>query len=253
VKLLETILVLIFIGISTPVLRAAGGLSIEQGIPLEMSDADVEPPHACEFHLFGRYENSSEEGDFWSLVSRLRYGFARHWEVRVELPLETGSATANGIGNLKIQATYQLLNEEELIPAASIFGALSLPTGKGSQGWDPTLGILVTKGLPFTPWDDRLHLNFGFHHDAKAGDQRDNRTKILIGYDVKLTPNTVLLADLVWDEEADREIDSSVAEIGVRTSINSNTAVGAGIGVGLNDESPNIRLTLGLQRSFYTI
>lgn len=249
-KALEIIQLSISLAISTPVLHAADGLAIEQGIPLEMSDAYPMDHRAREFHLFGRYENSSEEGDFWSLVSRFEYGLARHWEISVELPLETGSATANGIGNLKMEAIYQLLSNEDIFPAVSLVGALSLPTGKGSRGWDPTLGILTTQKLEFTPQDDRLHLNFSFYHNAKAGDQRDNSFKFLIGYDLRITDHTILLADFVREQESDRKTTSNVLEFGVRTTLQPQTVVGAGFGVGLNDESPDIRLTVGMQRAF---
>lgn len=239
------------LGCVTPILLADERLPVERGIPLEISEADPIPHRSRNFSFFSRYENTAADRDYWSLVSRMRYGIARDWEVSVELPLQSGRPNAgNGIGDLRIEALYQFLSERRFFPSASVFGALSLPTAQGSQGWDPTIGILASRNLGLGGLDHRLHFNFSFHHNAKADNQRDNCLKLLVGYDLRIGADTLLLVDFIREEESDRRLTSNMVEIGIRREFNRDTTVGAGFGIGLDDQSPDFRVTLGLQRVF---
>jgi hypothetical protein len=63
-------------------------------------------------------------------------------------------------------------------------------------------------------------------------------------------PLDVTMRRAAWEQEVERGITSQIAEIGIRQMIHPLAAIGAGVGFGLDNESPDVRATLGFQRSF---
>lgn len=229
-----------------------GLLSVEGGIPLEIEDAFPTPYQNREVQGVGRYTRTADGENEWLLEGRLEYGFARNWEATLHVPFAFGSgARDEGIQDVAIDALYNFNMESRYLPAFSLAGGVAFPTASDSRGVDTELKLLATRTLGWGHLLQRIHLNLSWLRNAGAADaEREDRFKAVIGYDIRLGPDTLLLADYIWEQEVERSITSQIAEIGLRQMIHPLTAIGAGIGFGLNNDSPDIRATLGFQRSF---
>lgn len=231
---------------------AAELLTVESGIPLEVQDAFPTAYMNREWQALGRYEQTADGKDLWLLESRLEYGFARNWEASVHVPFEFGNGVSDeGIQDVGIDALYNFNTETRFLPALSLSGGVEFPTAEDSHGVDTELSVLVTRTLGWSTLVQRAHFNLSWLRNAGARDEeRDNRYKAVVGYDIRLGPDTLLIADYVWEQEMERGLTSNIAEIGLRRMLNPLTALAVGVGFGLDDESPDFRATLGLQRSF---
>jgi hypothetical protein len=182
------------------------------------------------------------------IVAAVAWGYSTLGHV----PFAFGSgARDEGIQDVGIEALYNFNMESRHFPAFSLSGGVAFPTASDSRGLDTELKFLATLTLGWGDLLQRIHLNLSWLRNAgAANDEREDRFKAVIGYDIRLGPDTLLLADYVWEQEVERGITSQIAEIGVRQMIHPLTAIGAGIGFGLDDDSPDVRATLGFQRSF---
>ena len=128
---------------------------------------------------------------------------------------------------------------------------MELPTGVGSDGLDTELRFLLTKTISQADSQDRLHLNFEWGHNAAAeADERHNRFIGVIGYSRKLSDHTVFLADIMREQEEQAGQDASILEAGLLHQVSEHLTLSAGVGAGLGEDSPNVRLTIGFQYSF---
>ena len=85
------------------------------------------------------------------------------------------------------------------------------------------------------------------------GDQlreRDGRYEVALGYSRRVGASAMLVADLVRFEEMTENDEVNLAEIGLRYATTPQSVVSAGVGFGFGDESPDVRLTLGVQYEF---
>jgi hypothetical protein len=85
---------------------------------------------------------------------------------------------------------------------------------------------------------------------AAASDERQNRFSLLIGYSRKLDDKTVVLADLIREQERREGEDSTLIEAGVLRQVTENLTLAGGMGFGLGEDSPDLRLTFSVQYSF---
>jgi hypothetical protein len=234
--------------------EALGGglLSVEGGIPLEIEDAFPSPYLNREVQGVGRYARTADGEDEWLLEGRFEYGFARNWEASLHVPFAFGSgARDEGIQDVGLEALYNFNMESRYLPAFSLAGGVAFPTASDSRGVDTELKFLTTRSFGCGERLQRVHLNLSWLRNAGAReDEREDRFKAVVGYDIRLGPDTLLLADYVWEQEVERGVTSQIAEIGVRQMVHPLTAIGAGIGFGLDSESPDVRATLGFQRTF---
>jgi hypothetical protein len=116
---------------------------------------------------------------------------------------------------------------------------------------DATVKAVLSKTLGTTTLFQRLHVNLDWTHNTDAAEgERDDRLRAVLGHSVRLGPDTVLIADFVREQERERGMAMSLIEVGARRQLTPLTVLSAGIGFGVTDESPDVRLLVGYQRSF---
>ncbi len=97
---------------------------------------------------------------------------------------------------------------------------------------------------------DRLHLNVGYtFNDAKKNDERRNVVKAVAGYSRRLGSSTILVTDFVYEQEKEDSVDAYILAAGIRQQATPITVWSVGAGVGLSDDSPDFRITGGIQQS----
>ena len=223
--------------------------NLEEGLPITVEDAYPTAYLNREFQFVTRYDRINGK-DLFRLNPRLEYGFAKNWQARIEAPFLLGSADTTGSGDTALEAFYNFNGESLTLPAFAFSARAIFPSGKDSRGVDSEYKFLVTKTLGQAKHFDRLHLNVAYRVNAQPRDEeRDGQFTGTLGYSRRLGPNFILLTDYVYQEERERGAKSQLIEAGVRYQYSPLTIFTFGAGAGLTRQSPDFRLTLGLQKT----
>jgi len=234
----------------SPVVFAHDHTNLERGIPIEIEDAYPTAFENREFQGILRTRRTEEKNYEYELVPILEYGFIRNGELELAVPVRFLPGENNDSGNIELEALYNFNFEGLLLPAFSLKAGIEIPTGMNATGWAPAATLLVSKTLSRGSWFHALHLNAAWLRNSDAGiDERLNRYRITLGYELRLDPNNMVLMDLQREQQKERKNESNLFEIGLRHQWNPLTVLAIGTGVGFSDESPDFRATLGFQRS----
>jgi hypothetical protein len=231
--------------------HAADHSNLEENIPTQMEDAYPLPYLNREFQAFGRFERQRDGTDLFTLEPKVEFGFARNWQARIGAPFFLGNGDKTGSRNLSVEAMYNFNQETQFLPAVALSGRLDTPTGVDSTGLDTRLRFLATKTLPFTSLLQRVHVNVGWVRDADPmTDARRNRYIVIAGYSALVARATIVVADYVREQQRRKGYDSNMIELGIRQIINPLTVLAVGVGAGIAEDSPETRVTIGIQYSF---
>ena len=218
--------------------------NLERGLPLR-----IESAYPIEY-LGREYERTDMSEDRFRLVPRLELGLFPNTELTIESEFLLGEADDRGSGDVTLEGLYNFNQESLRLPALSLSGAVSTPTGEDSEGWDTTLEFLATKTIDDENYG-QLHLNMAWTHNFERQDEeRSEAYEIVLGNSRRLTPDLMLVTDFSrqWTTEEDQE--SNLVEAGLRCQLTPRTVVSAGAGFGIGDESPDVVGTFGIQVAF---
>lgn len=230
---------------------AADHLNLEEGLPIEVEDAYPIPYQGRELQGVFRYERTEDGEDRFVVEPRIEYGFAPNWQARLAVPFQFGSAEEDGIGDVGLEVFYNFNTESLQLPAFAVSVSADFPTGSDSAGVDPTLKVIATKTLGTGANLDRLHVNAAYsYNDQRQDEERRDRFSAVLGYSRRLNPETILLADLVYEQEEEEDKEAFLVELGIRYQRTPLNVLAIGAGVGLSKDSPDFRLTAGFQQSF---
>jgi hypothetical protein len=234
----------------TPIVDA-DVVDLEEGLPLEITDAYPIPLLGREFQTMFRYELDDTGKDQFIIEPRLEIGFPRNAQITVASPFLMGEREPDGVGDVRLEFLYNFNQETQWIPAMSGVAIAEFPSGEDSEGVDPALKFIATKTLPGTWHLHRVHLNglWQWNDDVQRGERR-GRYMVAVGYSVVVTNELVFLADLVRESEMDANIEHNLAEVGLRYYLAPRWVLSGGLGFGFGNESPRMRTTLGVQMTF---
>ncbi|MEC4982867.1 MAG: transporter [Oscillatoria sp. PMC 1068.18] len=231
--------------------QAADHLNLEEGLPTEVEDAYPVPYQGRELQGVLRYDRTGDGKDHFVVEPRLEYGFAPNWQGRIAIPFEFGSDTADGIGDVEVEVFHNFNTETLKMPAFAVSASAAFPTGADSAGVDPSFKFIATKTLGTGANLDRVHLNLGYSINTSAEEEeRGDRISAVVGYSRRLNSETILVTDLAYEQEQEKDQDSLLLEMGVRYQRSPLNVIAIGAGVGLTEDSPDFRVTAGFQRSF---
>ena len=226
--------------------------NLEPQLPVEVEDAEPLRSGARELQLPIRMTRENDGDDRFLLEPRFAFGLAERWQATVGLPLVVGSSDRTNSGNLRADAMFKWLDEGSLLPAIAFGAGIELPTGKDAEGTDMTLRVLATKTLGARPGEHRIHGNlvYRINDDARPG-ERDDTTRVILGYSTPLSDATVLVADVLRGHgRLGATGMSTVYELGVRHAWTPGTAVSVGLAIGDGGDAPDWAITAGFQTRF---
>ena len=225
---------------------AADHLNLEEGLPTEVEDAYPIPYKGREIQGVLRYERNGDE-DQILIEPRFEYGIAPNTQVRLSVPFSFGDRV-NDIQDVGLEVFYNFNAESVTLPAFAVSVSADFPTGPDSAGVDPTVRLLATKTIGNAKLE-RLHLNLGYTRNFEADVvERDNQFSAVLGYSRRLNSDTMLVSDVVYEQEEEENEEAVVLELGIRHQLDPPTVFSVGAGAGLTDESPDVRVTVGIQR-----
>jgi hypothetical protein len=235
-----------------PTGRAADHLNLEEGLPVQIEDAYAIGFRGREFQGLARYEHAEDGTDTMTFRPVLEWGVWRNTQVAVESDLIGGNGDRTGSGNVAVHGLYNFNTETLTWPALAIKGGLEFPTGKSAEGVDTTVKFIATKTVGKSLDSlDRIHLNAAWmHNDQSQEDERDDHYMLGLGYSRRIDADAILVADYIFEQEREEDTDMHLIELGVRYQCTPLSVLAAGIGTGIAEDSPDIRVTFAFQRSF---
>lgn len=230
--------------------RGADHMNLEEGFPTHLEDAYPIAYRGREMQARVGYERTDGNETKLTLEPAAEIGFAPNAQGKIVAPFFVGDADKRGSGALGVEAFYNFNTEGLLCPAFAVSARADLPTGRHTAGFDTTLKLIATKSISKTG-SDRLHLNVAWARNAGAfADEREHMYRLVFGYSRRLGADTVIVADYLREQQRERGITIDVIEVGLRRQITPLTVISAGIGAGVSKDSPDVRATVGWQKSF---
>ena len=226
-------------------------LEVESGYPLEVEDAYPLSFLGREFRTNISYERGHDGVDAFTATAGLEVSFFRNTQLSVTQPFIFGEVEPDGVGNTELEMMVNINQETLTLPAFSIAGFVEFPTNHDAHGVDPGIELLMSKTLPGTWHNHRLHANLMYQaNDDVQPDERGGRYKAVLGYSTVVTNEILFVADFVREESMIENVEHNLAEVGLRWQVRPRVVVSGGVGFGFGDESPDVITTLGLQLTF---
>jgi hypothetical protein len=222
--------------------------NLERNLPIEVQDTAVTDTGKVQIQGAAVNENSAETHKL-TLEPNIQWGFAENAHLFIYQPNYIGSESVrSGSGDIHVGMLYNFLAEGPIIPSLALSGEVVAPTGVGSDGLDWALEFIADKQITKESSEDRLHLNIRWDHNSvPASSEREDRYEYVIGYSRKLNDKAVLVLDFFRREELQRGQASNVMEIGFLYQLNQRVTLGAGIGTGIDEDSPDVRMEFSIQ------
>jgi hypothetical protein len=242
--------------LATAAARASDIHDLQRGLPLDVEDTTTADKGSVQLQGSARYEHQDGD-DLLFLEPQAQVGVTDNFHVEFNYPIIAGSGDRTGAGDVIVAGLYRFYDEKGVdlrhhpLPSMAVKAEFELPTGVGSDGLDTTLRFIASKTVTQAESQDRVHLNLAWTHNAAAaGDERENFFSLILGYSRKLDDKTVVLADLIREQQEQERQDSTIIEAGLLRQLTDKLTLGAGLGFGLGEDSPDVRATVGFQYSF---
>ncbi len=222
--------------------------NLEEELPTEVEDAYASDYLKPELQSLFRYERLNAHQERFVLSPRFLYGFAKGWQAKVSVPFLLGSADKTGSGNLGFEVFDNFKDESQYSPALALAIGADLPTGRQNNGIDTSLKFIGTKAMGKTYLDHRIHLNVIWNHNAGTlAGQRSDRYSAILGYSHQIPADLTLVMDFAREQELERGKTDNLIEAGIRHMLTAHSVVSFGAGLGVGKDSPDFRITFGLQ------
>jgi len=201
--------------------------------------------------VFTKADNDDEETD---LTIDLGYGITDRLEVTADIPIAftnpKDGSTEEGLSDISIRPEFLLIKEEEHHPAVSFAANFKTESGKkdkglGSGETDYSLSLQFSKD--FSPFV--YHFNIGFTFIGEApGENLDDVLFYNLAFEYNVNDRLDLTGELIGETNSDPSANDEPFEflLGFIYSSSDKIALDFGIGAGLTDASPDIRITSGL-------
>lgn len=227
--------------------------NLEEGLPTRLDDAYATAYRNRELQLAPRYDRQGGGTDLFYADPAVEAGLFRNSQWRLSVPVRAGSADRTGSGNVRLEGFYNFNTEGLVLPAVAVAARGEFPTGYYPGGQERsaegTAKLIATKSVDNRM--DRLHVNLEYTAVSNATPaERSGRFAFAAGVSGRAGPDMVIILDAFRQEERVRGEITNLAELGVRRQFTPRFVASAGVGTGLDKDSPRVRATLALQRSF---
>lgn len=242
---------LILNGFTVHLVLADEHTNLEEGLPVELEDAFPIAEHSRELQFISRLSESDYGEHELVIEPALELHFTPRWPFKLVLPFvreEDGKSLQRG--NAGFEVFHNISQEKGPLPAFSISGRATFPTSAGASGIDTSIKFIASKTLR-TSIDDRLHFNLSLRQNAgREEGERRNGYQLAFGYSRPFWDKTVVVLDVVKEQEFEEGQDPLFVEVGLRRAIGQEAILSLGSGIGLNKDASDYRLTLGVQLGF---
>jgi hypothetical protein len=176
-----------------------------------------------------------------SLRPTVRYGIAPETRLSVSGTTRWGANAPTGFRQGSADVLHRFHNDRE--------SGLSMALASGADFREGGLTVYqteidVTQRLGATRTSPHAHVNVG----VMAADGRAPRILFVGGVAASAGPATTVIANYAQEPDLRRRTTIRLGEVGLRQRMDPRTTLSGGIAFGLDDTSPDWRVTLGVQR-----
>lgn len=251
-KTLHSVIIAVLMSSMAGPVYGGGIEEIEEDLPVTIDSAYPIPYLGREFQSFVRYQRDEDGGNRLEAEVRLEFGFPRNGEIKIALPFQAGERTPDGLGEFRAEFLYNINQETSILPGFSLSLGMEAATGEEGAGVDPFGKVLLTKTLSGdTNTFQQVHFNgaYNINDDVLPG-ERGYAAEAFVGYSRRIRSDLLFVADVGHRWTKRDRVDVSLIEYGVRWQLTPLVIVTGSAGHGFGDESPDLRLTAGVQIMF---
>ncbi|MFP3943732.1 MAG: hypothetical protein ACLFWF_07555 [Alphaproteobacteria bacterium] len=221
--------------------------NLEELLPTTVVDAYLVPYRGREIQSSFRWEENEEGEGRFVVAPRLEFGPFRNFQAEITVPYRAGDTDDADSGDVSLAGFYNFNQETVIVPAFTLGGEVVAPWGQGDEPWQTEVKFILTKTMP-SRVHQRIHFNGGWIHayDA-AGNEREDRYEIGLGYSVAVQAQTIFIADVVRSEELREGRENNLVEAGIRYQLTPLTVLTAGGAVGFAGSETDYRVLVGFQ------
>lgn len=242
--ILSSLLIIQFASITYP-----DHMNLDEGLPVRLEDAYPLAYRDREIQVFFQYVEQEKQRYRMNLTPIVEAGFPLNTQLEIDVPLIFGKTDKTGSADIRTSLFYNFNMERVYFPAIALESAIDIPTGKNSEGVDPSFKLILTKTLGSGKLT-RIHLNGEYKLNLGPGtNERQHLYTLIAGYSQRITPNSIIIFDLYRERELEENAEANVIEAGTRTQLDPLTVLSVGGGIGIRQKSPRFQVTVGLQRS----
>lgn len=224
-------------------------MNLNEFMPTRMEDASVTELKKIDLQASARYEDASEYVIFRPNV---RYGLVKRVQVEFSSDALYGPEDSEkSAGRSQAGFQWNFNDQDDWVPSFAISPAIAFPTGKDTEGIDPSVRLNMTYTLVGTLSEPigQFHLNYRWEHNSIKQDDEEKVGKLLVfGYSHKIGRSSSLLADFSHEKETLRASTYNELEIGWMKECFKEFYLG--LGAGLEVQQGYFSSTLAIQKTF---
>jgi len=224
-----------------------------ENTPLNTDDATTLDKGAFSVSAGGVFTKMSRGDKETDINLDIGYGVTEKFEITADFPFvfsdPENTGGEKGVGDISMRPELQILKEGDF-PALSVAGTVKFNSGDKKKGLgsgekDYSLSLQTTK--KFEPFLFHFNLGHIFIGEAK-GENLDNVLFYNFGGEYELTEQFVLVGELIGETNSDPTAPDDPLEmlVGAVYNTTSRLTFYSGLGGGLSDASPDIRILLGV-------
>ena len=237
--------------LATPAL-ATDHNNLEEGLPVAVEDAYPIGYGKKEVQGVFTYDHFTRNGgkELLTLEPRLALGLFPNFQATLRLPYQVGNADGRNSGTVSMGGLYQLNEWGPVFPVFALSAGLDVPYGMNESGTETRLKLIAQKTLGNQSENRDLHVNIEWTHNySPLPDERSDRYSIGVGYAQPFNAETLLVVDLVGQQELGKGSNSMLIEFGIRHQLSEALVVSAGAGYRFAGQSEGFRFVFGFQRA----
>ncbi|MFH1519496.1 MAG: transporter [Candidatus Omnitrophota bacterium] len=205
--------------------------------------------------VFTKEENSAQETD---LTIDLGYGITDKLEVTANIPFvfsdPKGEDDQEGLGDITLRPEFLFWKEAGNIPAVSFASSFKLQSGNEDRGLgsgETNYSLSLQFSKQFNPFNWHFNIGYTFVGQPK-GEAVDDVIFYNLACEYSVSEKLTLMAELIGQTNSDSTAADEPFEclLGLVYPISENIDFDFGVGTGLTNASPDIRVTSGLTYQF---
>jgi hypothetical protein len=226
-------------------------VDVAAGLPLSVDDASTQEYGTLSTQLATHFQHGGDQERSVVIAPEVQYGLAENVEFNVSVPYTLEHIDGGHGDNLQTGLKYNFLRESDFVPALAVEEDIDFPTAEKAAGLDLTTQFFLTKHILPQYGVTAFYLNGNWTNFGRTGfDDRRNAFMGATGFSHSLSRHTALVADLVVQQEDEKDKNDKLAEIGLRQFINKDLILSFGTGTGLNKDAPDFEFNAGLEYGF---
>ena len=226
--------------------RAGRPLVVDDAAPVAVGHVEVEIGLShTRVHGGGRQQAVPTLTTAYGIIDRLEIGLGIQ---RVNHD-QGGDAPLRGFEDLHLLTKFTVIEETEVLPAATFSLDLSVPTANKAKGRstgksDQAFTFIMSKLHDLTG----LHLNLGYLWvDSPRGAKLKNRLRGGFAAEYGIHPGTALVGEVFGSSRASKDDQNEAAfQLGARYALTPGLVVDAAGGRSLRSSGARVQVTLGL-------